>query len=84
MAKDNKEIIKQQVDAIDRFLADNPEFEKLSAGLSQFNVFRALKIEKLEIRHSNVLAWLLDPDESHGLSDIAIGSEQNIYERELE
>jgi len=72
MSKNKKEILKQQIDAIDRFLADNPEFEKLSAGLSQFNVFRALKIEKMEIRHSNVLSWLLDPDESHGLSDVIL------------
>jgi hypothetical protein len=58
--------------AIDKFLADNPELEDLSAMLSTFNVFRALKIEQVEIRHSNVLAWLLDPEETHGLSDIVI------------
>jgi hypothetical protein len=57
---------------IDKFLADNPELEDLSAMLSTFNVFRALKIEQVEIRHSNVLAWLLDPEETHGLSDIVI------------
>ena len=62
----------QHIASIDRFLADNPEFESLSARLSQFNVFRALNIEKVEIRHSNVLAWLLDPDESHGFSDIVL------------
>ena len=58
--------------ALDRFLADNPELEELSARLSTFNAFRALKIEKAEIRHSNVLAWLLDPNESHGLGDIVL------------
>ena len=62
----------QNIASIDRFLADNPEFERLSARLSQFNVFRALNIEKVEIRHSNVLAWLLDPDESHGFSNIVL------------
>jgi hypothetical protein len=62
----------QHIASIDRFLADNPEFEDLSARLSQFNVFRALNIEKVEIRHSNVLAWLLDPDESHGFSNIVL------------
>lgn len=72
MSKMDKEKLRRHVEAIDRFLADNLEFEKLSAGLSQFNVFRALKIEKMEIRHSNVLAWLLDPNESHGFSDIAL------------
>ncbi len=58
--------------ALDKFLADNPELEALSARLSTFNVFRALRIEHEEIRHSNVLAWLLDPRESHGLDDIVL------------
>lgn len=56
--------------ALDRFLADNPELERLSARLATFNVFRALKAERQEIRHSNTLGWLLDPEESHGLGDI--------------
>lgn len=63
---------KTAFEAIDRFLADNPELEALSARLSEFNVFRALKIEQVEIRHSNVLAWLLDPEESHGLWETAL------------
>ncbi len=31
------------INAIDLFLADNPELEELSALLSKFNVFHALK-----------------------------------------
>jgi hypothetical protein len=57
---------------IDLFLANNPEFEQLSAKIEQFNVFQVLKIEKTEIRHSNVLAWLLNPEESHGFGDIVL------------
>lgn len=34
---------------------------------TQFNIFETLKIERTEIRHSNVLAWLMDPYETHGL-----------------
>ncbi len=60
----------KQKAALDRFLADNPELEQLSARLATFNVFRALKIERQEIRHSNTLGWLLDPSESHGLGDV--------------
>lgn len=56
--------------AIDRFLADNPELEALAAELAQFNVFRAMRIERAEIRHSNTLAWLMDPRGSHGLGSI--------------
>lgn len=61
-----------QNEVLDRFLANNPELEELSAKLQVFNVFRTLKVEQAEIRHSNVLAWLLDPSESHGLSDIVL------------
>ena len=68
MAKPNL----SQNEALGRFLADNPELEELSAKLSVFNIFRTLKVEKAEIRHSNVLGWLLDPEESHGLSDIVL------------
>lgn len=57
---------------LDRFLADNPELEELSAKMATFNIFRALKIEKMEIRHSNVLAWLLNPNESHGFGDTVL------------
>jgi len=56
--------------ALDRFLADNPELEQLSARLATFNVFRALKIERVEIRHNNALGWLMDPEQSHGLGEV--------------
>lgn len=55
-----------------RFLADNPELEQLSSRLATFNVFSALKVGRVEIRHSNTLGWLLDPSESHGLRDIVL------------
>jgi hypothetical protein len=53
--------------ALNAFLVDNQELEKLDARLSAFNLFNILRIEQVEIRHSNVLAWLLNPHESHGL-----------------
>lgn len=34
---------------------------------NQFNIFEILKITNTEIRHSNVLSWLLDPAENHDL-----------------
>jgi len=45
------------------------QLEKL---LNKFNVFDVLKSAKTEIRHSNVLAWLLDPNESHNIGDKAL------------
>lgn len=52
---------------LDAFLVDNQELELLNARLSAFNLFNVLRIERVEIRHSNVLAWLLSPNETHGL-----------------
>lgn len=52
---------------LDAFLVDNRELEALNARLASFNMFRVLRVERTEIRHSNVLAWLLTPGENHGL-----------------
>ena len=42
------------------------DFDRLEAMLGGFNIFPVLKFEHGEIRHSNFLAWILDPAESHG------------------
>lgn len=36
---------------------------------SKFNIFKVLKLDNHEIRHSNFLAWLLNPSETHGVGD---------------
>jgi len=41
--------------------------EKLRPWTDRINIFHVLKIARTEIRHSNMLAWLLDPNENHGL-----------------
>lgn len=43
------------------------DFEKIELQLKTPNIFRILNISKAEIRHSNFLAWLLNPTESHNL-----------------
>lgn len=35
----------------------------------KFNIFKILKLDNYEIRHSNFVAWLLDPNGSHKLGD---------------
>lgn len=55
---------------LDEFLVGNTDLEQLEARLSEFNLFRVLRVERAEIRHSNVLAWLLDPAETHGLGPV--------------
>ena len=55
------------IELLENFVLDNPELDKLENLLSQFNIFETLNIVSAEIRHSNVLAWLLNPYENHGL-----------------
>jgi thiamine phosphate synthase YjbQ (UPF0047 family) len=45
------------------------QLEKL---LNKFNVFDVLRNPTREIKHSNVLAWLLDPNESHNIGNKAL------------
>lgn len=52
--------------ALERFIVDNDDLLALEARIGRFNIFDALRIDRAEIRHSNFLAWLLDPAESHG------------------
>ena len=67
MNSNSLEFNKDYFRILDKFLVDNTELEELSAKLSIFNIFGVLRVEDTEIRHSNVLAWLLDPQGSHGL-----------------
>jgi hypothetical protein len=50
----------------------DPNFERLELAMREANIFRALDIERYEIRHSNFFAYLLDPRENHGLADILL------------
>lgn len=50
-------------------LENNQEFQQLHQKLNQFNAFKVLKVDKFEIRHSNVLAWLMDPNANHKMGD---------------
>jgi hypothetical protein len=52
--------------ALERFIVDNEDLVELEQHIGRFNIFDALRITRQEIRHSNFLAWLLDPSESHG------------------
>lgn len=59
----------EQVKELEDFIFNNEELEKLESIVDKFNIFSSLGIINQEIRHSNFLAWLLDPNETHNLSD---------------
>ena len=54
---------------LEDLILNNPELDKLENLLGVFNIFEILDIVNAEIRHSNVLAWLFNPDSNHGLSE---------------
>ena len=56
-------------EALQNFLIDIDCLDELRPWIGHFNLFDVLKISRVEIRHSNVLEWLLDPNENHGVGD---------------
>lgn len=60
----------KEKEALRDFLLDVSCLEKLKPWTDSFNIFEVLKITHTEIRHSNILAWLLSPNENHGLGDL--------------
>lgn len=51
-------------------LINDSAFNELSTLLKKPNIFSILKLESYEIRHSNFLAWLLNPLETHNLKSV--------------
>lgn len=48
-------------------LENSTDFNRLHQQFHQFNPLKVLRVDQYEIRHSNVLAWLFDPNENHRL-----------------
>ena len=60
---------KSDKEALLKFMQDAECLDALSKWTNDFNIFDVLKISRTEIRHSNLLSWLIDPNENHGLGD---------------
>lgn len=54
------------------FLLDIDCLKELDKWTDDFNLFNILKIANMEIKHSNILAWLFDPNENHSIGDAFI------------
>ena len=57
---------------LQNFLLNIDCLNELNPWIDSFNIFDVLKISRTEIRHSNMIAWLLNPHENHGLNDCFI------------
>ncbi len=53
-------------------LIKDPLLEQLELQLHRPNFFYILRFQDAEIRHSNFLAWILNPRGNHGLGDIVL------------
>lgn len=58
--------------ALEAFVVENEDLERLEAVLGQFNIFEAIGVVQQEVRHSDFLAYLIDPRGNHGLRDAFI------------
>ncbi len=58
-----------QIKALEAF-AEDPELVRLESLLKRFNLFEAVGVVRHELRHSDFLAFLLDPSRNHGLGAI--------------
>lgn len=54
---------------LEALFVNNPDLDRISAYLDRFNPIRVMRMQDMEIRHSAILAWLLDPTENHGFDD---------------
>src|SRR5688500_11625090 len=50
-------------------LVMDQDIEELEARLDPFNIFEAIGAVRQELRHSDFLAFLLNPRQNHGLGD---------------
>ncbi len=56
-------------DELEALFVNNAKLNQIAAYLNRFNPIRVMRMEGMEIRHSAILAWLLDPFENHGFGD---------------
>ncbi|WP_102222682.1 PDDEXK-like family protein [Acidimangrovimonas sediminis] len=57
------------LDELESLFVNNPDLDEIRAHLSKFNPIKTMGMARMEIRHSAILAWLLTPQETHGLGD---------------
>ena len=62
------------LDEIEALFINNPDLHRIRSHLGRFNPIKVMGMADMEIRHSAILRWLLDPQESHGFGDAFLKS----------
>ena len=57
---------------ISRFIEDIDCLAPITQAVNKVNLFEILSVSRTEIRHSNLLAWLMNPHGNHGLGDCVL------------
>ena len=57
------------LDDLEKLFVNNSDLDAIRSHLSRFNPIKTMGMERMEIRHSAILGWLLSPQETHGLGD---------------
>lgn len=71
------------IDLLNDLLKDIDNFKKIEDSFNDRpNIFSILKVETREIRHSNILAWLLNPKENHNLNTLFLEKFINTFIKE--
>ncbi len=55
---------------LEDFVVNNEDLEILESLTGRFNIFEAIGVLHQELRHSDFLSFLMDPNGNHGLGDI--------------
>jgi hypothetical protein len=66
------ELLADDFAMLESFVVDNLELQELERLIAPFNVFEALGVVRQEVRHSDFLAFLIDPHQNHGLGDVVL------------
>lgn len=60
--------LKDKETLLENFICDD-KLKQFENSYKKFNIFDCLGLNRMEIRHSYFLKWLLDPYETHGIDD---------------
>lgn len=66
----DRNVDEQDRQALEAFVIDNADLELLEGIIDQFNIFESIGMVRQELRHSDFLAFLIDPRHNHRLGDI--------------
>jgi hypothetical protein len=72
LTKKEELIEAEKIKSLEKFIIDNGELEDLESELTGFNIFEAIGSVRQELRHSDFLAFILNPNNNHGLGDVLL------------